>query len=127
MGSMAKQGSFAGSGFEKYGRKTRRERFLEEMNAAVPWQALIGGHQVGARRAPRGGRVFEPEYAPQVDAFVICDMPGIRFTGQGPQFVEPTPRFKENLFALTKPGKGFGFLHHTIAGWPAWPEYDYAS
>jgi IS5 family transposase len=58
---MAKQGSFAGTGFEKYGRKTRRERFLEEMNAAVPWQALIEvvepyypkeGRQGG--RPPRG-------------------------------------------------------------------------
>jgi IS5 family transposase len=58
---MAKQGSFAGTGFEKYGRKTRRERFLEEMNTAVPWQALIGviepyypkeGRQGG--RPPRG-------------------------------------------------------------------------
>ena len=58
---MAKQGSFAGTGFEKYGRKTRRERFLEEMNTAVPWQELIGviepyypkeGRQGG--RPPRG-------------------------------------------------------------------------
>jgi transposase, IS5 family len=39
---MAKQGSFAGSGFEKYSRMTRRERFLNEMAQAVPWQALIG-------------------------------------------------------------------------------------
>lgn len=39
---MPKQGTFAGSGFEKYGRKTRRERFLEEMEKAVPWQTLLG-------------------------------------------------------------------------------------
>jgi len=72
---------------------------------------------------PAAAAVFEPEYARQFDAFVFYDMPGIRFTGQGPEFFEPTPRFKENLFALTKLGKGFVFLHHAIAGWPAWPEY----
>lgn len=58
---MAKQESFAGTGFEKYGRTTRRERFLSEMNAAVPWQALLTvlepyypkeGRQGG--RPPRG-------------------------------------------------------------------------
>src|SRR5438105_9677322 len=35
------------TGFEKYGRKTKRERFLEEMEQIVPWaelQALIEPH-----------------------------------------------------------------------------------
>ena len=45
---MAKQGTFAGAGFEKFGRQTRRERFLAEMETAVPWQELL--------------RVIEPYY-----------------------------------------------------------------
>ena len=30
------------SGFEKYGRKTRRELFLEEMERVVPWSEVEG-------------------------------------------------------------------------------------
>jgi len=32
----------AQTGFEKYGRKTKRERFLEEMEQVVPWAGLQG-------------------------------------------------------------------------------------
>ena len=28
------------TGFEKYGKKTRREQFLEEMERVVPWREL---------------------------------------------------------------------------------------
>lgn len=38
---MVKQRTLAGTGFEKFGRLTRRERFLAEMEAAVPWQELL--------------------------------------------------------------------------------------
>ena len=44
---MRQQTLAAQSGFEKYGRKTRRERFLEEMEQIVPWaklQALVEPH-----------------------------------------------------------------------------------
>jgi IS5 family transposase len=37
----------AQSGFERYGKKTRREQFLEEMDRVVPWaelEALVGPH-----------------------------------------------------------------------------------
>jgi IS5 family transposase len=37
----------AQSGFERYGKKTRREQFLEEMDKVVPWaelEALVGPH-----------------------------------------------------------------------------------
>jgi transposase, IS5 family len=36
-----KQRSFESGGFEKYKKKTRRERFLEEMESAVPWRKLL--------------------------------------------------------------------------------------
>src|SRR5438309_5928163 len=44
---MRQQTLAAQTGFEKYGRKTKRERFLEEMEQIVPWaelQALIEPH-----------------------------------------------------------------------------------
>lgn len=55
---MSKQGTFAGAGFEKYGRKTRRELFLDEMEAVVPWQALLKVIEPYYPRdpGPQGGR-----------------------------------------------------------------------
>ena len=35
-----KQPSFAATGFERYGKRTRRELFLAEMNDVVPWADL---------------------------------------------------------------------------------------
>jgi hypothetical protein len=72
---------------------------------------------------PAAAAVLEPDYACQFDVFVFYDMPGIRFGSGGPTFVEPSERFKSNLRALTQRGAGLVFLHHAIAGWPAWPEY----
>ncbi len=37
---MRQQTLAAQTGFEKYGRKTKRERFLEEMEQVVPWTGL---------------------------------------------------------------------------------------
>ncbi len=34
------QSSFAEVGFERYSKRTRRERFLQEMDRVVPWEAL---------------------------------------------------------------------------------------
>src|SRR6266851_4152865 len=44
---MRQQTLAAQTGFEKYGRKSKRERFLEEMEQVVPWaevQALVEPH-----------------------------------------------------------------------------------
>jgi hypothetical protein len=37
-----KQHSFAGLAYENKKRKTRRERFLDEMDAVIPWKTLTG-------------------------------------------------------------------------------------
>jgi transposase, IS5 family len=47
---MPKQLSFESGGFQKYKKKTRREKFLEEMESAVPWKKLL--------------KVIEPFYHP---------------------------------------------------------------
>jgi IS5 family transposase len=55
---MSKQGTFAGGGFEKYGRKTRRELFLDEMEVVMPWRALVAVIEPYYPRdpGPQGGR-----------------------------------------------------------------------
>jgi IS5 family transposase len=43
--------------FEKYGRKSRRELFLEEMEKVVPWsglEALVRPHYAKAGKGRRG-------------------------------------------------------------------------
>ena len=42
---MKQQSLAAQSVFEKYGRKSRRELFLEEMEQVVPWPALEAGRR----------------------------------------------------------------------------------
>lgn len=39
---MAEQGTFAGLAWRSRGKVTRRERFLAEMNAVIPWERQIG-------------------------------------------------------------------------------------
>jgi type 1 glutamine amidotransferase len=72
---------------------------------------------------PAAIAAFEPDYASDYDAFVFYDMPGIRFRPGGPEFFQPPDRFKANLERAADRGAGFVFLHHAIAGWPAWKEY----
>lgn len=73
---------------------------------------------------PAAQALFSIEEARPYDAFVMYDMPGIRFHGdRAPDFPEPPPRYRENFEALVAAGHGFVFLHHAIAGWPAWEGY----
>lgn len=74
---------------------------------------------------PEALRLVEPRRADEFDAFVMYDMPGIRFTGQDPpvEFVPPPLGYPEAFERLLAHGKGMVFLHHAIAGWPAWEGY----
>lgn len=75
---------------------------------------------------PAAQALFNVEHASQYDAFVMYDMPGIEFDtvpGSPPHFIEPPDAYKERFLELIEQGHGFVFLHHAIAGWPAWPEY----
>jgi type 1 glutamine amidotransferase len=83
----------------------------------------IGGVEWTHVEHPAAAAALEPDYAREYDAFVFYDMPGIRFAPGGPAFVRPSARYKANVMALTERGAGLVFLHHAIAGWPAWPEY----
>jgi len=73
---------------------------------------------------PAAQALFNVDAAPRYDALVCYDMPGIQFRPDGPPvFEEPSERFKDNFLALLEAGQGFVFLHHAIAGWPAWPQF----
>ncbi len=73
---------------------------------------------------PAAQAFFDPVLARPYDAFVLYDMPGIRFRRDGPpDFLEPPADFKRHIAELLVQGIGLVFLHHAAAGWPAWPEY----
>jgi uncharacterized protein len=73
---------------------------------------------------PAAQALFDVRHAARYDAFVLYDMPGIRFHGhEGADFLEPDPDFQRGLLELLDAGKGMVFLHHAIAGWPAWDTY----
>lgn len=78
---------------------------------------------------PAAQALFAPEVARDYSAFVMYDMPGMNFMtadpvdGLAPLYVSPPQAFKDNFLALLDAGKGFVFLHHSIAAWPAWEEY----
>ncbi len=72
---------------------------------------------------PAAEALFDVEQAERFSAFVLYDMPGIRFEPGNPVYVEPPESFKRGFVDLLQRGHGFVFLHHAIAGWPAWPEY----
>jgi type 1 glutamine amidotransferase len=72
---------------------------------------------------PAAQALYNVEHGSRFDAFVAYDMPGIRFEAGGPVFSEPDLAVRAGFEALVEAGHGFVFLHHAIAGWPAWPEY----
>jgi type 1 glutamine amidotransferase len=73
---------------------------------------------------PAAQAFFTPEAARPYGAFLLYDMPGIEFRpGAAPVFHAPPPALVEGFRALLERGQGFVFLHHAIAGWPAWPDY----
>jgi uncharacterized protein len=83
--------------------------------AAVNWTLV---------EQPAAQALFNVTEAGDYDAYVMYDMPGIAFRPDGPpHFLQPSERYKQGFLELLEAGHGFVFLHHAIAGWPAWPEY----
>jgi type 1 glutamine amidotransferase len=74
---------------------------------------------------PDAQAYFTPDRAAEWDVIVLYDMPGIEFTRGDPpaRFPEPTTEYMAAFEALLEAGKGMIFLHHSIAGWPAWDRY----
>lgn len=72
---------------------------------------------------PASQLFLNPNLARQWDALCFYDMPGIDFSSQPPQLIEPSPTMKSDMLALLEQGMGMVFLHHALASWPLWPEY----
>jgi type 1 glutamine amidotransferase len=73
---------------------------------------------------PAAQALFNVKQASRYDAYVMYDMPGINFQpDRAPDFPEPPEDYKRDFLELVEQGHGFVFLHHAIAGWPAWEEY----
>jgi transposase, IS5 family len=51
---MSEQRTFAGLAWDRKGKVTRRERFLAEMNAVIPWDRLLGVVEPHYAKAGRG-------------------------------------------------------------------------
>lgn len=86
-----------------------------DANPAIEWTHI---------EHPAAQRFFAPELARDYDVFVLYDMPGLVFReGEPPALQAPPEQLRQDLAALLAQGKGLVFLHHALAGWPAWPEY----
>jgi type 1 glutamine amidotransferase len=84
----------------------------------------MDGIEACAIEQPASQAFFNPELAADYAAFVLYDMPGLDFNADAPpRYIEPPVTFKNDFLALLESGHGFVFLHHSIAAWPAWPEY----
>ena len=66
---------------------------------------------------------FNTKLAADYDALVMYDMPGIKFETDNPILEIPSESYKNGFLHLLESGKGMVFMHHAIAGWPAWEEY----
>lgn len=103
--------------------------------------SITGGHRVdldafdqmlttlGAERGwvlahavqPAAQRWFDPLLRGTFDAAVCHDVPGLDLRrGAVPTPVGPSPEVARAAIDLLDAGQGIVFLHHALAGWPAW-------
>lgn len=98
-----------------------REPFFEMLDAI----AAAKGFTIDSAEHPDVQARICAERPPTFDAILAYDMPGIRFTGADPPAAleAPSQEYVQGIHALCDAGVGFVFLHHALAGWPAWEEY----
>jgi len=104
------------------GHRFEREPFIELLDS-VPDTVWTHVEQ------PAATALFDPQRAQGFKAFLCYDMPGLKFEKgsgngcRGVEYVEPPSYFTAGLRALLDAGMPLIFLHHAVAGWPAWPAY----
>ncbi len=87
-------------------------------------ESLAGGHRYTLVEHPAVEAVLHPEFVHRFDAILFYDMPGIDFqVPEPPVFIAPSAAYQAHFEALLLAGMPLLFLHHAIAGWPAWPRY----
>jgi uncharacterized protein len=63
-----------------------------------------------------------PEHRETFGAILCHDVPGLVLRrGTPPRPLVPSSLVASRLCELLEEGQGFVFLHHALAGWPAWP------
>ena len=74
---------------------------------------------------PGAAEHLNPAECARYDVIVFYDMPGIEFTRSDPptRMPMPSPAAQAGFLGLLEQGKGMVFLHHAVAGWPAWESY----
>ncbi len=61
---------------------------------------------------PAARKFFSPEFAADYDAFVMYDMPGIKYRRGGLEYEFPSESYKSDLLALLEAGKRMVFKRH---------------
>jgi type 1 glutamine amidotransferase len=73
---------------------------------------------------PAAQQWFGPEHRGAFDAILCHDLPGLALQrGSVPRPVGPDPLVASRIHDLLAAGQGIVFLHHALAGWPAWPAW----
>ena len=73
---------------------------------------------------PAAQLILNPKNTADYDLLCFYDMPGMNFDSPKENIeIEPQQAFKEGFIELLEEGKPMLFMHHSIAGWPAWDEY----
>lgn len=101
------------------GHPFEREPFFAAFDAA----AALGDIEFTHAEQPAAMQLLHPDRAAAFDVIVHYDMPGVKFSAEGPRFAEPPEAVTEGWRALLDDGIGVVALHHAIAAWPTWPEY----
>ena len=102
---------------------TGGHRVDEEAFTGMLGEICAGRGWVFARATqPAAQEWLGPEHRGAFDAILCHDVPGLVLRrGSAPEPVPPAPRVARRLAELLTGGQGFVFLHHALAGWPAWP------
>ena len=100
------------------GHPFEREPFIAMFDAIAP------GRWTHAEQ-PDASESLNPAACSAFDVIVFYDLPGLRFTRSDPPTEMPLPpqSVQDGFVALLAEGKAMVFLHHAIAGWPAWETY----
>lgn len=81
-------------------------------------------HEVTWLEQPDGDAAIRSGDAATYAALLCYDMPGIGVRIGSPITTqEPDEELKDGWRRLLDAGTGIVFLHHSLAGWPAWPEH----